>query len=255
MVATSVSEWILRLRGASGPQTKFHVPVLIGALLLSACGRPVTRVDEGLRTQTLHVNAGAEPRDFDPQTTTLPADHMVIRALMEGLAELDPVDCHPIPGVAERWAVSANGLTWTFHLRRNARWSNGDPVTARDFVYAYRRVLSPALAAEYREQFFCLRNAADFSAGKVIDFSKVGARAVDDYTLELELASPVPYLPTLITQTCWFPLHQATIEAFGRMDQRATAWTRPGNFVGNGAFLLKEWQPGRIVRVTKSPLY
>ena len=238
-----------------GGRRSVHVSLLIAVMLLSACGRPETRVEEGLRTQTLHVNAGAEPRDFDPQTTTLPADHIVIRALMEGLAELDPVDCHPIPGVAERWAVSAGGLTWAFHLRRNARWSNGDAVTARDFVYAYRRVLSPALAAEYREQFFCLRNAADFSAGKMTDFTKVGVRAIDDHTLELELVAPVPYLPALVTQTCWFPLHQATLEAFGRMDQRATAWTRPGNFVGNGAFILKEWQPGRIVRATKSSTY
>ena len=87
------------------------------------------------------------------------------------------------------------------------------------------------------------------------DFGAVGVRAVDDHTLVLKLTGPVPYLPTLLTQTCWFPLHRATIEAFGRIDQRATAWTRPGNYVGNGAFVLKEWKPGQVVRVTKSPTY
>jgi oligopeptide transport system substrate-binding protein len=122
-------------------------------------------------------------------------------------------------------------------------------------VFAYRRVLSPALAAEYRDQFYCLQNAREFSTGEVTDFGAVGVRASDDYTLVLTLTAPVPYLPTLLTQTCWFPLHRATIEAFGRMDQRATAWTRPGNFVGNGAFVLTEWQPGKMVRVARSSTY
>lgn len=226
------------------------------ALALAAgCGRRDTRVEEGVRTQTLHVNMGAEPRDFDPHTTTLSADGMVIRAVMEGLAETDPLDCRPIPGVAGSWDCSADALTWTFHLRPNARWENGDPVTAHDFVFAYRRMLSPALGAEYREQFFCLKNAEAFTAGKVADFSDVGVRATDDRTLVLMLNHPVPYLPTLVTQVCWFPVHRATIEKFGKMDQRATAWTRPGNHVGNGAFQLKEWKQSQIVRVVKSDTY
>jgi oligopeptide transport system substrate-binding protein len=104
--------------------------LLFALVFTPACGRRETRVEEGLRTRTLHLSAGAEPRDFDPQTTTLPTDGIVIRALMEGLAELDPVDCHPIPGVATRWEASADGVTWAFHLRPDARWSNGDPVTA-----------------------------------------------------------------------------------------------------------------------------
>lgn len=180
---------------------------------------------------------------------------MVIRAIMEGLAEMDPVDCRPIPGVAAAWDNSADGLIWTFHLRPEARWSNGDPVTAHDFVYAYRRVLSPALAAEYREQFFCLQNAEAFSAGRLGEFSAVGVRAADDRTLVLTLNHPVPYLPTLVTQICWFPLHRATIEKFGKMDQRSTGWTRPGNQVGNGAFVLKEWKQSQLVRVVKSDTY
>jgi oligopeptide transport system substrate-binding protein len=225
----------------------------VALIMLAGCGRRESAADAAVRSQTLLVNLGAEPRDFDPQTTTMQADMNVIRALMEGLVDVDPVDCRPVPGVATRWETE--GLTWTFHLRTDAKWSNGDPVTAHDFVYAYRRVLSPGLAAEYRDQFFCLKNAEEFTAGKVTNFEEVGVKATNDHTLVLSLKNPVPYLPALLTQTWWFPVHRATIEKFGRIDQRATPWTRPGNFVGNGAFVLKEWSPSRVVRVTKSPTY
>jgi oligopeptide transport system substrate-binding protein len=223
--------------------------------ILSGCGRRHTPVEEGIRTQTLHWNIAGEPRDFDPHTTTLTTDAVVIQALMEGLANIDPVTAAPVPGVAERWETSPDGLRWTFHLRPNARWSNGDAVTAADFVYACRRMLSPALGAEYREQFHCLKNAVEFAAGRLTDFAAVGVRAKDERTLELELTTPVPYLPSLVAQFCWFPVHRGTIEKFGRIDQRSTLWTRPENHVGNGAFVLKEWLPGRWVRVAKSETY
>jgi oligopeptide transport system substrate-binding protein len=232
-----------------------HCVFLIAFALAAGCGRRDTRVEEGIQTQTLHVNAGAEPRDFDPHTTTLSADGMVIRAVMEGLAEIDPVDCRPIPGVASSWECSADALTWTFHLRSDARWSNGETVTAHDFVFAYRRMLSPALAAEFREQFFCVKNAEAFTTGKLTDFGAVGVHAHDEHTLVLTLTHPVPYLPTLVTQLCWFRVHRGTIEKFGQSDQRATAWTRPGNHVGNGGFVLNEWKPGQVVKVVKSETY
>jgi oligopeptide transport system substrate-binding protein len=236
----------------------FRFALLVAAGLvagLSGCSRRETAVAAGLRTGTLHVNGHAEPRDFDPQTTTHSADFNIIRAVMEGLTDLDPRDCRPVPGVAERWEVSSDGLTWTFHLRADARWSNGDAVTARDFRFAYERVLAPALGAEYREQFFCLENAAEFAAGRLQDFSRVGVRAVDDRTLVLQLRHPVPYLPGLVAQICWFPVHRATLEKFGGVDRRATAWTRPEHHVGNGAFVLKEWRPAQHVRVVKSATY
>src|SRR5258708_29401070 len=158
------------------------------------CVRQRSVVDEGIRSQTLHFNNGGEPRDFDPQTNSLPSDINIIRALMEGLVEIDPIDCHPVPGVAESWETSADGLTWTFHLRNNARWSNGDAVTASDFAYAYHRVLSPALGAEYREQFFCLKNAEAFTRGTLNDFTAVRVRAPPPptplLTLDLPLAHP-----------------------------------------------------------------
>jgi len=236
-----------------------HAYRLCAALLLfvglSGCSSRENAVAAGNRTQTLHVNNSAEPRDLDPHTTTIPADINVIRAVMEGLCEVDPITCQPIPGVATTWSVSADGLTWTFHLRPEGRWSNNDPLTAQDFVYAYRRILAPALGAEFRDQFYILKNAEAYATGKLSDFSQVGVSAPDDHTLILSLGQPVPYLPTLVTQICWFPLHRATIEKYGRIDQRGTAWTRPGNHVGNGAFTLSDWTPNQNLRVSKSTTY
>jgi oligopeptide transport system substrate-binding protein len=232
------------------------VPAAFALLLLSpGCGHHETPVALGDRTQTLQLGNLTEPTDLDPQIVNSQQDFNIIIALLEGLAQYDTKTCLPVPGVAERWEASADNLTWTFHLRSTAKWSNGDPVTARDFVYAYHRILSPNLGAEYAYMLFALKNGEAFYQGKITDFAQVGAVAADDHTLVLHLAHPVPYLPNLVCHGAWYPLHQATIEKFGKMDQRGSAWTRPGNYVGNGPFVLAEWKPHQIIRVTKSPTY
>ncbi len=230
----------------------------VGALLafgLAGCGRRETRVESGDRTQTLHYGNLGEPNDLDPALVVDNDTFNIVLALMEGLTQYDPRTGLPIPGVAERWEVSADNLTWTFHLRPEARWSNGDPVTARDFVYAERRMLSPNLGSDYASLLFGLKNAKAYFSSKITDFSLVGTRAADDHTLVLQLAQPLPYLPELLCHASWYPVHQGTIEKFGRMDERGSHWTRPGNYVGNGPFMLAEWIPHQIVRVTKSPTY
>jgi oligopeptide transport system substrate-binding protein len=214
-----------------------------------------TAVATGNRDQIIHIGNLAEPVDLDPQITVIQQDFNILQALFEGLAQYDPQTCEPVPAVAEHWDVSADNLTWTFHLRTNAKWSNGDPVTARDFVYAYQRALSPKLAAEGAYLLYALKNGEAFNTGKLADFSEVGAHAADDHTLVLSLAHPVPYLPTLVCNQIWYPLHRATIEKFGPTDQRGSNWTRPGNLVGNGYFVLAEWTPHQRIRVTKSPTY
>lgn len=224
-------------------------------LLLPACKRADTRASAGDRTQTLHLGNSSEPSDLDPQLVTSITDAQIVINLMEGLTAMDPKDAHPVPGVAEKWEVSADKLTWTFHLRANARWSNGDPVTARDFAYSYRRMLSPNLASEYASLLYCLRGAEAYSTGKLTDFAGVGVRVIDDRTLALTLHTPVAYLPALVMHQAWHPVHQATIEKFGRMDERGTRWTRPGNYVGNGPFTLATWEPNQVIRLVKSETY
>ena len=122
------------------------VLVLAGAI---GCRQRARDVELGDREQVLYLGNGAEPKGLDPHVVTGVTEYNILAALLEGLVAEDPVDLHPVPGVAERWEVSADGLTYTFHLRENARWSNGDPVTAADFAYSYQRMLSPELAAEY----------------------------------------------------------------------------------------------------------
>jgi oligopeptide transport system substrate-binding protein len=228
---------------------------LVSLVCLPACKRADNRVTEGDRTQTLHIGNLSEPADLDPQLITQITDAQVVINLMEGLTAMDPADAHPVPGVAESWEVSEDKLTWTFHLRAAARWSNGDPVTARDFAYSYQRMLSPGLASEYASLLYCLRGAEDFNTGKTTDFSTVGVRVIDDHTLALTLHTPIAYLPALVMHQAWHPVHQATIEKFGKMDQRGTAWTRPGNYVGNGPFTLAAWEPNQFIRLVKSDTY
>ena len=224
-------------------------------LLFSACGTRESAVEAGNRTQTLLVGNLSEPNDLDPQIADSQQTFNLIMALMEGLAQYDARTCEPVPAVAERWDVSPDKLTWTFHLRKNAVWSNGDPVTANDFVWSYQRMLTPSLGAEYAGMLFILKNSERYYKGEISDFSNVGVHAPDPRTLTLTLTHPVPYLPKLVCHAAWYPVHRATLEKFGRPYERGSAWTRPGNFVGNGYFDLVEWIPNKLIRMKKSQTY
>ena len=186
----------------------------------------------------LRLSQRNEPAALDPHLATLPDEFFIIRALSEGLLVPAPGGGPPEPAAAESWSVSPDGLTWTFRLRAGARWSNGDPVRAADFVYSIRRALTPTLAAPKAALFFPLRGGRNFYLGKNPDFSAVGARAVDDRTLALTLEAPL-----------------AEFARFGAIDQRSSAWTRPGNFVGNGPFVLTAWQPNQLITVRANPAY
>ena len=225
------------------------------ALLFGACAKRETRVEAGNRTQSIHIGNLGEPNDLDPHIPDSQNTGNIIQAFFEGLTQYHPQTSEPVPAVATRWEVSADNLTWTFHLRPEAKWSNGDPVTAGDFVFAFQRMLSPKLGAEYAYMLFVLKNGEAFNTGKLTDPALIGARAADAHTLVLTLDHPVPYLPTMLCHPSWYPLHRATIEKHGRWDQRGTAWTRPGNLVGNGCFNLAEWKPNQYVRGVKSPTY
>lgn len=203
----------------------------------------------------LRVGNGAEVQNLDPHLVSGVTEHRVLTALFEGLADMDPATLQPVPGVAASWDISEDKLVYVFHLREDARWSNGDPVTAHDFVYSWRRMLSPALAAEYAYLLYCLKNAKAYNEGRITDFSEVGVKATDDHTLVVTLEHPTPYFLGMQTHYAWFPVHRATIERFGRMDERDTPWTRAGNHVGNGPFKLEAWWPNEMIRVMKNDHY
>ena len=229
--------------------------LVASAFLTASCTKRETPVVEGIRTHTLLIGNQNEPATLDPQIVDAATDLNISVALFEGLTVLDEKTAQPLPGVAERWEVSPDGLTYTFHLRANARWSNGDAVTASDFAYSFERILSPALGSVYAYMLWPIKNAEEFNSGKLKEFSQVGVTVVDPATLRLTLARPTPYLLEIAAHNTWMPVHRATIEKFGKISDRDSAWTRPGNLVGNGPFALTEWRPNARLIVTKNPQY
>lgn len=227
--------------------------VCLATLLLTSTG--CAKRDSNSETDLLRLSQRNEPATLDPHLATLPDEYFVIRALSEGLLVPDPEGGAPLPGAAEKWESSPDGRRYTFTLRANARWSNGDPVTAQDFVSSCRRVLTASLAAPEASQLFVLRNAAAFYRGEIADFSAVGVHAPDSHTLVLELEHPTPHLPALVAAGPWIPVHRTTLEKFGAATTRDGRWTRPGNYVGNGPFVLTEWRASQHLRVAPNPHY
>jgi len=229
--------------------------LLAALLLLSSCGRRETLVEKGIREQILHRAIGHELGDLDPHLATQTIDYHVLSALFEGLVSEDPVDLHPVPGVAESWDVSDDGLVFTFHLREKARWSNGDPLTSADFIASFRRALSPSLGSENASQLHIVKGAAAYHRGEHSDFSKVGFEAPDARTLRIQLAHPAPYFLSMLNQSIWFPVHTGIISKLGPVDKRGTPWTRKKHFVSNGPFRLKEWSINHRIVVERDPAY
>ena len=186
---------------------------------------------------------------LDPQLNEDVSGFHVIRDLFEGLLSQD-ADGRLVPGVATSYAASDGNRTYTFTLRKNARWSNGDPVTAHDFVYAWRRAADPATASPYGWylELTQITNAKEILAGRKPP-SALGVKAVDDHTLEVRLDRPLPYFPAMTTYATLFPAHRSTIEAHG------AKWTAPGNIVSNGAYVLKEVVLNEFHTRVKNPMY
>jgi len=224
-------------------------------LFLASCGKRETPVEEGIRTQTLLLGNLAEPKDLDPHILDAFTDMNIAVALFEGLTALDEKTGTPIPASAERWEISPDGLVYTFHLRANAKWSDGTPLTAQDFAYSFQRILTPAFAASYAYMLWPIKNAEAFNAGKITDFSQVGIATPDAATLRLTLERPTAYLLALAAHNTWYPVPKSAIDQHGGMLQHGSRWTRPRNLVGNGPFTLTEWTPNSRITVEKNPHY
>ncbi len=198
--------------------------------------------------QILRVGQRNEPADLDPARVTLPDEFAILRALLEGLLIPGPTPgADPLPGAAARYEVSADGLVYTFHLRPAARWSDGSPLTAADFVASFRRVLTPATAAPKANVFFGVTNARAFATGQLADFAAVGIRSADTHTLVVTLDQPNPRFPHYVASGPWLPVHLPTVEKHGRK------WTAPENFVGNGPFTLAEWRAQQRLVLRRNP--
>lgn len=192
----------------------------------------------------LNRGNGAEPDSLDPHFAGGLAEENILDDLMVGLTTLD-AGGHPIAGIGQSWTTAPDGLTWTFHLRP-ASWSDGKPVTAGDFVFAYRRLLDPRTASRYAANLWVLKNAPAVTQGKMPP-EALGVAAPKPDTLILTLGHPAPYLPELLTHPSALPLPSATVQAKG------AAWARPGAYVSDGAYLLKDWIPNDHITLTKNP--
>jgi len=228
---------------------------VIFLILLTACSESIKPVDTAVKNQILYIGNGTEPQDLDPHIVTGVPESKVLMALLEGLVIRNPDGPTPLPGVAKNWDISKDGKTYTFYLREDAAWSNGDSVTAYDFVYAWNRVLLPSLGSKYPDMLYDVVNAEEFNKGKIVDFSKVGVKALDNNTLEVQLKNPAPYFLELLCHYTTRPVHKETIEAYGEIDTPGSQWTRPGNFVGNGPFNLDTWELNKVIIVKKNPTY
>ena len=240
------------------PPTVSRLLAFVVALLLPllpSCAKRESTVDRANRESVLHFSIGSEPSDLDPQTVTGTGDSKIIQSLFDPLISYEPGTLAPVPALAERWEISADGLTYTFHLRTDAKWSNGDPLTAQDCVESWRRILTPSLAADYAYFLYILRGAEAFNKGQTTDFSTVGATARDAHTLVATLTHPAPYFLQILLNSPWRPIHVRSIAAVGDAFNRGTKWTRPGLLVSSGPFILKEWSLNTRVVVEKSPTY
>ncbi len=222
--------------------------VLFVAVALAGCAKREAAAAGPASAQVLRVSHRNEPADLDPARVTLPDEWFVIRALSEGLLVPNPDGGAPLPAAAERFEVSPDGLTYTFHLR-DAKWSNGEPVTAGDFVASYLRALTPATAAPKASVFFPVKNARDFLHGKLTAVDAIGFRAADARTLVVTLEKPLSRFPFYVASGPWIPVNLRVVEKFGR------TWTQPGHFVGNGPFTLAEWTAHQRIVVKKNPAY
>ena len=197
--------------------------------------------------ETLRRGNMAEPDTLDPQASASAWEHAILADLFLGLTT-ENMRGEPVPGAADRWDVSADALTWTFHLRPNLKWSDGVALKASDAVFGFRRLFDPKAAAKYASLLYIIKNAESVNAGKM-PLDKLGVRAIDDRTVEIVLEAPAPYLPGLLSATQAYPVPEHTIAKHGE------AWTRDTNLVSSGAFKLALWRPHDQVKAVKNPLF
>ncbi len=219
----------------------------IALALAVGCARRESADAAGARDQVLQQALAAEPSDLDPQTIFGIGDYAVVGCLSEGLLVGYPSPPFDRPGVAASWEISADRKIYRFHLRPEARWSDGKPVTAGDFVRSYERILNPAFGSGYAYMLYVMAGAEDYHSGRLDDFSRVGVRALDERTLQIELRRPLPFFLEMLSHYAWHPVPIHVVEKFGGLRTRGSRWTRPGNFVGNGPFVLKDWKPGQVL--------
>lgn len=197
---------------------------------------------------TLQMHNGGDPGSLDPHKVSGDWENRVVGDYIEGLVTEDP-NADAIPGQAESWEISEDGTVYTFHLRDGITWTDGTPVTADDFVFAFQRLFDPATASEYAYLQYPIKNAQAINSGEITDFSQLGVKAVDDKTVEITLEAATPFFLQALTHYTAYPVPKHKVEELG------DAWTEIDNIVANGPFKIVEWVPGSYVRSVKNDMY
>lgn len=188
-----------------------------------------------------------DPSTLDQQLTTTIQEDRVLKDLYEGLVAQDSKG-QPIPGAATSWEISPDGLVYTFHMRENAKWSNGDPVTAGDFEFSFKRLMNPETAAGYASILFAIKNAEQIATSKM-PVDELGVKALDDQTLRITLSRPTPYFIELLTHNTAYPVNPKAVKEFG------SKFTQPGHMISNGAYQLVSFNPNDKIVMKKNPYY
>jgi oligopeptide transport system substrate-binding protein len=217
------------------------LPMIAAAVLLVVAPAPGGAV-------TLNIHNGADPTSLDPQKLTGDWENRIAGDIFEGLVQHD-ANAEPIPGQAESWTVSDDRTVYTFKLRDGAKWSDGQPVTAEDFVFAFRRLMDPKRAAKYAYLQYPIKNAEKINKGEIADLDQLGVKALDPRTLEIVLERPTAYFISALTHYTGYPLPKHVVEAKG------DEWVRIGNIVVNGPYRPVEWVPGSHVTTVKNETY
>ncbi len=231
----------------------YRSSLLLTLLLLFACqpdSEPVTiNANEEINTShdILRRGNGQEPQTLDPHRATGVPAAAILRDLFEGLTT-ESIDGEIIPGAARRWNISADGLTYTFYLDPDGRWSNGEMVTAADFVYSFRRSIDPQTASTYSSMLSPIKNASEIISGELLPAS-LGVVALDASTVQIQLNSPTAYFLGILNHSATYPVHRASLEA------AEGSFSRPGMLVSNGAYQLNDWKVRSFVELKQNPYY
>lgn len=232
--------------------------VVVILFIVASCSESINPVDSGLENQIYHHGNGSEPQGLDPHIVTGVPEHHILISLCEGLTipNPNPNDMNGyMAGTAESWSISDDGKEYVFNINKNAKWSNGESVTADDFVWSWKRILTASLGSQYPDMLYYLEGAYEYHNGLIDDFDQVGVKSIDEHTLQVNLKNPTPFFLGLLSHYSTWPVHKETVLKFGDIDDRNGEWTRPGNFVCNGPFQLKTWELNNKIVVEKNPHY
>ncbi|PIR21519.1 MAG: peptide ABC transporter substrate-binding protein [Deltaproteobacteria bacterium CG11_big_fil_rev_8_21_14_0_20_47_16] len=219
--------------------------LMITTIACSSAKAPVDATSQMM----LHFDNGTEPEYLDPGLLNDNKSHNISIALFEGLTTYHPKTLEALPGVAEKWTISQDGRKYTFFLREDAKWTDGKPVTAGDFVYAWQRNVNPKTASRSAPHLYPVKNAQAINQGKITDLNQLGIQALGDNQVIVTLEAPFPPFLELTSDSAYLPVRKDIIEKHGE------GWTRPENIVSNGPFMLTAWTPHKHVIVKKNPQY